>query len=1183
MANLTLKSNTVLSSSLLDGTTADVFDLALSTGDISIEATSLLVTVNMQVTEAFTSGEDWSLWLKVGDNYLEPLNSSDLTTEFDESGFISYQFVVESAGDGWPTLTAFVQTEAGSAFSSSAYELSYTTLSLFEEGAFGRLVEGQAIQAEASSESDADTFGFYVARGDATTATITFSQAGSVSISSTNGPLASVGLDDPTVSNVSVVAGQTLEFRLDSSETFVTVDYLCDWSADETTSIKAPSQEYTLSLGGGAGRIVDAPTLSVGDATIQDSSVTNAVSVLQFSVDQAYHLDNIFSLSEGVVKLQLIADAADKLFIQRGDNAEIAVSTDPSNPTTVLQSDLSITTIRAVSGEVNLTSYAELDTALAPEGAESLFRSGVVQTTIESQAQGVSISVDNTALQEGNGGVLTLTLDQPADSDLEIYINNSSGDLDFGEGSSFTTVTISAGDDSTTATFTAIAADADFLANEVVEITAEVATVALNNLVIEPVQLTVTDILPEISVLRLKQGLLVLDGDRNQFELTLENASDFAASEVTIDLSTNEKFAIVDSEGVPLSTLTFTPEFSAHSVYVKISDEGVAGSESSTLSGTVKVDGVNANILLPSMPLLRVAVTEVDAPFTLTGSIADDTFYSTADANTTFEGKAGNDILEIGADIELTGKFLNGVFNGGFGTDSVKIAGERSDYKTAFSDGSIYLTLANNTLEGGLQLIDVETVEFSGTSYAVSSLNAAPTPSDQVSISIDINEGGLSSLDIATLFTDLDNDTLIYRLKNGGSVDAVPEWININLSTSTIDISPGYEDAGIYNYTIESTDRSVFSGTPPSVALTVNVADVNRSPVESAAIGPQFVASSNTDNWNLNLSDYFEDLDADGLTFELSGSTPDWIGLTDATLNVAGTSIPVGSEFVELVVSDGRGGSLAASFKIEVSDSPGVWIDRAIAGRAIQLNTAELEAAYQLDPETDISVEWETSADLETWNTSELSTGTVLSGLPLNQSGPTFVRATVTFEVNGIEISNMAAPELLKSDAPVHIDIAFKPEIDVYLADAVDFSAEITSQLGSSKVLTGAGYDLSSFSADAFPTGSSFEITANAQTYLAPDVGISDVIASLRHIVGLSTLEGTAAIAADMDSNSEIGISDVISQLRQIVGLEQSSGFKAVAETADGYTDQLTAGMLNVDLQWVAMGDVDSSYTLDIV
>ena len=57
---------------------------------------------------------------------------------------------------------------------------------------------------------------------------------------------------------------------------------------------------------------------------------------------------------------------------------------------------------------------------------------------------------------------------------------------------------------------------------------------------------------------------------------------------------------------------------------------------------------------------------------------------------------------------------------------------------------------------------------------------------------------------------------------------------------------------------------------------------------------------------------------------------------------------------------------------------------------------------------------------------------------------------------------------------------------------------------------------------------------------MTPDIGINDVISTLRAIVGLDTLTSKQTIAADMNDNGEVGISDVIGMLRQIVGLDDS-------------------------------------------
>lgn len=90
-------------------------------------------------------------------------------------------------------------------------------------------------------------------------------------------------------------------------------------------------------------------------------------------------------------------------------------------------------------------------------------------------------------------------------------------------------------------------------------------------------------------------------------------------------------------------------------------------------------------------------------------------------------------------------------------------------------------------------------------------------------------------------------------------------------------------------------------------------------------------------------------------------------------------------------------------------------------------------------------------------------------------------------------------------------------------------------------------------------------------------VAISDVIAQLRHIVGLSELTGLNKGAADNNGDGEIGISDVISSLRQIVGLEPAPDAKLV--TADGESQFLFDDSIE-ELYVVAPGDADLSWAL---
>ena len=102
-----------------------------------------------------------------------------------------------------------------------------------------------------------------------------------------------------------------------------------------------------------------------------------------------------------------------------------------------------------------------------------------------------------------------------------------------------------------------------------------------------------------------------------------------------------------------------------------------------------------------------------------------------------------------------------------------------------------------------------------------------------------------------------------------------------------------------------------------------------------------------------------------------------------------------------------------------------------------------------------------------------------------------------------------------------------------------------------------------------------FTLTADLSTEGA--VGISDVIAQLRHIVGLSTLSDISFAAADNDASGDISISDVISSLRVIVGLEKSGEARLV----DGLgNESFTVETLSPELYAVAPGDSDLSWEL---
>ena len=104
---------------------------------------------------------------------------------------------------------------------------------------------------------------------------------------------------------------------------------------------------------------------------------------------------------------------------------------------------------------------------------------------------------------------------------------------------------------------------------------------------------------------------------------------------------------------------------------------------------------------------------------------------------------------------------------------------------------------------------------------------------------------------------------------------------------------------------------------------------------------------------------------------------------------------------------------------------------------------------------------------------------------------------------------------------------------------------------------------------------------ANQSAVYTSDIAISDVIAQLKDIVGLTPLSGTSAAAADVDNNGSIEIADVIANLKHIVGLETITSFDVV-NSSSALVNELSSSMVDTNIYLVQNGDVDLSGTFII-
>ena len=80
----------------------------------------------------------------------------------------------------------------------------------------------------------------------------------------------------------------------------------------------------------------------------------------------------------------------------------------------------------------------------------------------------------------------------------------------------------------------------------------------------------------------------------------------------------------------------------------------------------------------------------------------------------------------------------------------------------------------------------------------------------------------------------------------------------------------------------------------------------------------------------------------------------------------------------------------------------------------------------------------------------------------------------------------------------------------------------------------------------------------------------------MRDIVGLVELSGTAHAAADIDNDGEVQIADVIANLRHIVGLDNTDTFDLV--TDNGFAINALHADSVGNLSLIINGDADLSH-----
>ena len=102
------------------------------------------------------------------------------------------------------------------------------------------------------------------------------------------------------------------------------------------------------------------------------------------------------------------------------------------------------------------------------------------------------------------------------------------------------------------------------------------------------------------------------------------------------------------------------------------------------------------------------------------------------------------------------------------------------------------------------------------------------------------------------------------------------------------------------------------------------------------------------------------------------------------------------------------------------------------------------------------------------------------------------------------------------------------------------------------------------------------QISIMGETEASDPINLSDVLAQLKHIIGLRELKANALQAGDTNNDGEVNLSDVLDNLKHIIGLRKIDTFDLV--TDNGFS----INSLNLDsagnLALVINGDADQSH-----
>ena len=1042
------------------------------------------------------------------------------------------------------------------------------------------------------------------ATDDTTDLTVTAASPAAISATVRTLDGAVVAASDGTLINsLSVDSGTAVEMSLASVGTGYVV---------ELTS--AMDGSYSLQVDGLAARQNPVPTIQVKDyvsGDIEDGLPDYSnLPVIQVDKNATLNLAEIFEIGDSSFANMYFfsADATPLTGIGASNNATTIAAADYAVGKVAQERDLSAYSVGdefQIMGFADNTSLLAANASYADQGQYNT--SGIIGAKIVISNQGISGSVADASIREGETTTLTVQLSQAltGSETLEVNLTNASGDLLFDNVTS-KSVVFSSTVQSVDVVVEAVSGDIDFADSEAVGIQITPVTAAYQNLLVSDVALTVTEIIPSFSMVT--NVLSVVNAtDYYKYTVTLDNASDFAAGNpVSVAITAPSGFAVSTSTDIAdaVTSVDFSSTNDSATWYVLADTTAKPDGEilNSGLTGQIVHAVTYGSKSLAGLDTLTVtrAVDDATSDVNLAGTSGDDTIATTA-AQENITSLAGNDTVTYAAVADMDGDS----FDGGDGTDTVVLPGVQGDYTAeTLLNNSYNLTV---TASGEvLGISNVEQITFSGDSSTINASDLNQDPTLQAGVVPDggysLLEGTSQVIDLSGLFVDPEGDDLYFAYSLDGG--AVPSWVQFNAVTQELTLAPGASDPDVYTFAISAADSVVASADDASTSFVITVTDI---PNVATAVADQTVDEDAA--LSVDVSAVFSDADiGDVLTLSAAQADgtdlPTWLAFDASTGLFTGTpdNDAVGTMSIAVTATDLALNSITDNFDITVSntnDSPvlSATIDDVVV---IQDTATDIDLSASFDDvdandSLTYSATLSDGSDLPAWLSLDTSTGVLSASPGVADLGD--VSVTVTAE----DIFNATATDTFDVTAR-------SPSVNVSgtildrNGNAMEATTDINNSADSAQLHSANASAAGAFGFDVDP-GLDIDV-AVYQAYDASNNAISvyDALDALKISIGLDPAGGPVTamqlIAADIDQNGEVSVYDALDILKTSIGLatnsppewvfvDASADLSGLTKDAVSYTEggQFTnlSADVTIDLTGILIGDVDGSYTPDIV